>query len=67
MENGDNQFTEIKVTVRIKGKTTITNVATATSVTTDPVSGNNSASLTTTVAAGSAAGGGGNGGKGGKP
>jgi uncharacterized repeat protein (TIGR01451 family)/CSLREA domain-containing protein len=67
MENGDNQFAEIKVTVRIKGKTTITNVATATSVTTDPVSGNNSASLTTTVAAGSAAGGGGNGGKGGKP
>ena len=67
MENGDNQFAEIKVTVRIKGKTTITNVATTSSTTTDPVSGNNSASLTTTVGAGSAAGGGGSGGKGGKP
>jgi uncharacterized repeat protein (TIGR01451 family) len=73
MENGDNQFAEIKVTVRIKGKTTITNVATATSTTTDPVMGNNSASLTTTVAAGGggssggSAGGGNGGGKGGKP
>jgi uncharacterized repeat protein (TIGR01451 family) len=63
MENGDNQSAEIQVTVRVKGKTTITNVATATSTTTDPVSGNNSASLTTTVAAGSSGSGGGKGGK----
>ena len=62
MENGENQFAEIQVTVRIKGKTTITNVATATSTTTDPVAGNNTASLTVSVAAG---GGSGDGGKGG--
>ncbi len=43
---------QIKVTVIIRGKTTITNTATVSSDTTDPNPANNSASLTTTVVSG---------------
>lgn len=47
-----NETAEIKVTVRIKGKATITNTASVTSDATDPNEANNTASLTTSVASG---------------
>lgn len=56
-----NETVEIKVTVRIKGKTTITNTASVTGDVVDPNPGNNSASLAVSVASGST------GPKGGKP
>jgi uncharacterized repeat protein (TIGR01451 family) len=52
MADQANEFTEIKVTVRIKGKTSITNVASVTADVIDPNTANNTASLQTTVAAG---------------
>ena len=52
MANGENNAAEIQVKVLIRGKTTITNVASASAATTDPVAGNNSASITVTVAPG---------------
>lgn len=52
MADQANEFTEIKVTVRIKGKTSITNVAAVTADVIDPNTANNTASLQTTVAAG---------------
>jgi uncharacterized repeat protein (TIGR01451 family) len=52
MADQANEFTEIKVTVRIKGKTSITNVASVTAEVIDPNTANNTASLQTTVAAG---------------
>lgn len=64
MENGDDEVAEIQVTVLVRGKTTITNVATVSGNTTDPVQGNNTASITVTVASGA---GGTSGGKGGGP
>lgn len=48
-----NETTEIKVTVRLKGKTTITNTASVASDAVDPNPANNTASLTTSVTAGS--------------
>jgi uncharacterized repeat protein (TIGR01451 family) len=48
-----NETTEIKVTVRIKGKTTITNKADVASDAVDPNPANNTASLTVSVASGS--------------
>jgi len=48
-----NETTDIKVTVRIKGKTTITNKADVASDAVDPNPANNTASLTVSVAAGS--------------
>jgi uncharacterized repeat protein (TIGR01451 family)/CSLREA domain-containing protein len=48
-----NETTEIKVTVRIKGKTTVTNTASVTSDAVDPNTANNTAALTVSVAAGS--------------
>ena len=50
--NGDQQSAQLQVTVKIKGKTTITNSASVSSDVPDPNAANNSASLTTTVAAG---------------
>ena len=47
-----NEFTEIKVTVRLKGKTTITNTASVASDAVDPNPANNTASLSTSVTAG---------------
>ena len=47
-----NETTEIKVTVRIKGKTTITNKATVTADVVDANTANNAASLTVSVGAG---------------
>ena len=52
MADQANEFTEIKVTVRIKGKTSITNVASVTADVIDPNAANNAASLSTTVGAG---------------
>jgi len=49
---GEQDAAQIKVTVIIRGKTTITNTATVSSATADPNSANNSASLTTTVVSG---------------
>jgi uncharacterized repeat protein (TIGR01451 family) len=48
-----NETTDITVTVRIKGKTTITNKADVASDAVDPNPANNTASLTVSVAAGS--------------
>jgi uncharacterized repeat protein (TIGR01451 family)/CSLREA domain-containing protein len=47
-----NETAEIRVTVRIKGRTTITNQATVTSDAVDPNPANNTASLATSVASG---------------
>ena len=47
-----NETTDIQVTVRIKGRTTITNKADVASDAVDPNPANNTASLTTSVAAG---------------
>jgi uncharacterized repeat protein (TIGR01451 family) len=52
LQNGDQEAAQIKVTVIIRGKTTITNTANVSSSTNDPNSGNNSSSLTTTVQSG---------------
>jgi hypothetical protein len=54
-----NEFAEIQVTVLVKGKTTITNTATATTLAADPNLANNTAAITLTVAPGT----GGNGGR----
>lgn len=54
MADQANEFTEIKVTVRIKGRTTITNTASVASDAVDPNTANNSAALAVSVAAGSA-------------
>jgi uncharacterized repeat protein (TIGR01451 family) len=53
MADQANETTEIKVTVRIKGRTTITNTASVAADAVDPNTANNSASLTVSVAAGS--------------
>jgi len=51
--NNSSQAALIKVTVIVRGKTTITNTATVNSATADPNLANNTASITTTVASGS--------------
>jgi len=48
-----NETTEIRVTVRVKGKTTVTNKASVSSDAVDPNTANNTASLTVSVVAGS--------------
>ena len=48
-----NETTDIKVTVRIKGRTTVTNTASVASDAVDPNTANNTAALTVSVAAGS--------------
>jgi len=50
--NQANEVAEIKVTVLVKGKTTITNTATVTGNVSDPNPANNSASITVSVVAG---------------
>jgi uncharacterized repeat protein (TIGR01451 family)/CSLREA domain-containing protein len=50
--NGANEFAEIKVTVIIRGKTTITNSATVSGDVADPNTANNSAAITVSVGAG---------------
>ncbi len=52
LANNNQQAAQIKVTVTIRGKTTITNTATVSSTSSDPNPANNTASLTTTVATG---------------
>jgi uncharacterized repeat protein (TIGR01451 family) len=47
-----NEVVEIAVTVRIRGKTTITNTATVSGNVVDPTPGNNSATIATSVNAG---------------
>jgi len=51
-----NETAEIKVTVLVRGKTTITNTATVAGDVPDPNSANNSASITVSVASGSGGG-----------
>jgi len=53
LANATQQGAQIKVTVIVRGKTTITNTATVSSATADPNLANNTASITTTVASGS--------------
>jgi uncharacterized repeat protein (TIGR01451 family) len=52
MASGTTESAEIKVTVIVRGKTTITNTATVSSDATDANPANNSASLTVSVASG---------------
>jgi uncharacterized repeat protein (TIGR01451 family)/CSLREA domain-containing protein len=53
MLNQANEFVEIRVTVLVKGKTTITNTATVTGNVADPNAANNTAAITVSVGAGS--------------
>ena len=58
MTDQANEVAEIRVTVLVKGKTTITNQATVTGDVSDPNAANNTASITVTVAPGTSGGGG---------
>jgi uncharacterized repeat protein (TIGR01451 family) len=57
MENGDTEAAELVVTVIVKGKTTVTNTASAASDSDDPNPANNVAAITTSVGSGSTGGG----------
>ena len=52
MQSADEEAAQIKVTVLVKGKTTVTNTATVSSDSADPNPANNTASITVSVAAG---------------
>lgn len=56
MANGDEQPAQLVVKVLVKGKTTVTNTAAASSDSQDPNPANNTAAITTTVAPGSSGG-----------
>jgi len=58
MTDQANEVAEIKVTVTVRGKTTITNSAAVTGDVADPNAANNSAAITVSVASGSGGGGG---------
>jgi hypothetical protein len=53
LANGGAEDAQLVVKVIVKGKTTITNVATVSTDSSDPNLTNNTASITTTIAAGS--------------
>lgn len=58
MADQANEVAEIKVTVLVKGKATITNTATVAGAVTDPNEANNTAAITVSVGAGGSSGGG---------
>jgi hypothetical protein len=55
MADQANEVAEIKVTVLVRGKTTVTSTATVTGDVADPNTANNSAAITVSVVSGKAA------------